>query len=239
MENRANLIRYNIERIRVEMAAAARRAGRAKDEIELLAVTKNIPIEEIRIAVASGIKFIGENKIQEARKKFFLLGPMVSWHMIGHMQTNKARSAAAIFDLVESVDSRRVADALDRAAKGLDRQLDVLIEINVAAEEQKFGVLPGQAEELVRYVSQKEHLRLRGLMAMAPYAPDTELVRPFFRHMRRIFTDLRRRLPEPKPWNILSMGMTHDFRVAIEEGSTLVRIGTGIFSASASQGGVA
>jgi len=204
--------------------------------VSLLAVTKNVGLEDIRRALAAGIQLIGENRIQEARQKFAHIGPAITWHMIGHLQTNKARQAAAIFDMVQSVDSTRVAEALSKAAEGLDRQLDVLIEVNIATEEQKSGVSPGAAEGLVRQVDQLSHLRLRGLMSMAPYVPDPETVRPFFRHMHELFVNLRDGVRRPSLWNMLSMGMTHDYEVAVEEGATLVRIGTGIFARTTAGG---
>jgi PLP dependent protein len=200
-----------------------------------LAVTKNVPVAEIRAAIDAGVRMIGENKVQEAKTKFAQIGPAVAWHMLGHLQTNKARSAAAIFDLVQSVDSLRAADALAQAALGLDRQLDVLVEVNIGGEEQKFGVPPDAAAALCEVVDHKPNLRLRGLMAMAPYVPDPETVRPFFRHLRRLFEDLGAARVR-SGWDILSMGMTHDFEVAIAEGSTLVRIGTGIFDPSGTGG---
>lgn len=229
MDPRRETIRQNIAAIRKRIASAAARSQRSVSEIELLAVTKNIPIPEMRIAIEAGIKLVGENKVQEAQKKFAQIGPAVGWHMLGHLQTNKARPAAAIFDLVQSVDSPRLADHLDAAAQGLDRQLDVLVEVNIGGEEQKFGVAPAEAPDLVAYARAKRHLRVRGLMAMAPYTDDPERVRPFFRHLAAVFRALGREAPGER-WDTLSMGMTNDFEIAVEEGATLVRIGTGIFS---------
>lgn len=229
MDKHDDLIRDNIAGIKKRIAAAAARANRSAGEISLLAVTKYVSLQDIRTAIQAGIKLIGENRVQDGQKKFAQIGPAVSWHMLGHLQTNKARPAAAIFDMVQSVDSTRVADALDRAAGGLDRQLDVLLEVNIGGEEQKFGVAPDAVPELAAYVRRKSNLRLRGMMAMAPYVENAELVRPFFRHMANLFQRLRAELDVPQ-WDTLSMGMTNDFEIAVEEGSTLVRIGTGIFS---------
>ncbi len=198
-----------------------------------MAVTKNVPVQDIRLVLSAGAAAIGENRVQEARQKFAQIGPAVSWHMLGHLQTNKVRTAAAIFDMVESLDSPRAAEALDRAAGGLDRQLDVLIEVNIAAEEQKFGIAPEATRDLVKRVAKAQHLRLRGLMAMAPYAAEPGLVRPFFRRLAALFRELRDEARHPEHWNVLSMGMTNDFEVAIAEGATLVRIGTGLFAATA------
>jgi PLP dependent protein len=227
MLNRKEIIIENIALILKRIAKAAKRSGRSEKDVALLAVTKNVPLEEIRVAIEAGVKIIGENKIQDAKKKFFQLGPVAEWHMIGHLQTNKIRTAAAIFNMVESIDSERVADALDRAAMQLDRQMDVLVEVNIGQEETKFGISPDKTQALANYVSRKKHLRLRGLMAMAPYVADQELSRPFFRELARLFNQLHN--GQNQAWNILSMGMTHDFEIAVEEGATLVRIGTGIF----------
>jgi len=230
MSQHSDLIRSNIAAIKKRIAFAAERGSRSAGEVSLLAVTKYEPLEDIRTAIDAGIKLVGENKVQDAQKKFAQIGPAVTWHMLGHLQTNKARSAAAIFDIVQSVDSPRVAEALDKAAGGLDRQMDVLVEVNIGGEEQKFGISPERVRGLAAQVSRLPNLRLRGLMAMAPYIKDVELVRPFFRHMAGIFRELKAEKVSPR-WDTLSMGMTHDFEVAVEEGSTLVRIGTGIFSA--------
>jgi PLP dependent protein len=230
MDPRSDFIRRNIASIKARIAAAAARARRPASEISLLAVTKNVSLLDMRLAVEAGVRLVGENRVQEAQKKFSQIGPAVSWHMLGHLQTNKARPAAAIFDLVQSVDSPRIADALDQAARGLDRQLDVLVEVNIGGEEQKFGVSPAQTRDLAVYAAGKPNLRVRGLMAMAPYVANAELVRPFFRHLAGIFRDLRKQRELAGPWEVLSMGMTNDFEIAVEEGATLVRIGTGIFS---------
>lgn len=229
MERRGLEIRQNIEAIKERIRKAAERARRSPGEVRLLAVTKNASLEDIRAAVDAGIRLLGENKVQTAKTKFAQIGPAVSWHMLGHVQTNKARPAAALFDMIESVDSTRVGDSLSRAARGLDRQLDVLVEVNIGGEEQKFGVDPGSAPGLCEYLEKLPNLRLRGLMAMAPYVPDPETVRPFFRHMRKLFLSLAEGRQGSR-WDILSMGMTHDFEVAVEEGATLLRIGTGLFS---------
>lgn len=230
MERRGLEIRQNLEAIVQRIHRAAERAHRSPGEVRLLAVTKNASLEEIRAVVDAGVRMLGENKVQTAKTKFAQIGPAVSWHMLGHVQTNKARPAAALFDMIESVDSPRVGEALSRAARGLDRQLDVLVEVNIGGEEQKFGVDPGSAPALCEYLDTLPNLRLRGLMAMAPYVPDPETVRPFFRHLRQLFLSRAEGRRDPH-WNVLSMGMTHDFEVAVEEGATLLRIGTGIFAA--------
>ncbi|MCD4812650.1 YggS family pyridoxal phosphate-dependent enzyme [bacterium] len=227
METRKKLIQNNIQKITNRIAVAAEKSSRSPQEVKLVAVTKNVALQDIRFAIDSGIQNIGENKIQEAKKKFAQLGPAITWHMIGHLQTNKARSAAAIFDMVQSLDSKRIADALDRSARQLDREISVLVEVNIGAEEQKFGIEIQEVRELIHYVAQKKNLLLKGLMAMAPYVYDAELIRPFFRQMSHLFGNYKLEIGEH--WKWLSMGMTHDFEVAIEEGSNMVRVGTGIF----------
>jgi pyridoxal phosphate enzyme (YggS family) len=230
MNNRSDQIRQNIHDIRARIAQAAANAGRAAADVTLMAVTKNVPADEIRMAVEAGITHIGESKIQEAKQKFLQLGPAIKWSMLGHLQTNKARTAAAVFDLIQSVDSLRLAEVLEKEAQALDRQLDVLVEVNIGGEEQKFGVALADAPGLLRAVEAQPHLRLRGLMAMVPVVPDPQMVRPFFRDLAQFFNRARQEAKAPERWSVLSMGMTHDFEVAVEEGATLVRIGTGIFS---------
>jgi pyridoxal phosphate enzyme (YggS family) len=182
------------------------------------------------MAVEAGITHVGESKIQEAKQKFLQLGPALTWSMLGHLQTNKARVAAAIFDLIQSVDSVHLAEVLEKQAQALDRQLEVLVEVNIGGEAQKFGPALEAAPALLRAVEAQPHLRLRGLMAMAPVVPDPEMVRPLFRSLAQFFQRARQEANAPERWSVLSLGMTQDFEVAVEEGATLVRIGTGIFS---------
>jgi len=226
--DRTQIIQENIEKIRKRISRAAEKSGRAAKDVQLVAVTKGVELEGIRAAITAGISILAENKIQEVREKFFQIGPVVAWHMIGHLQTNKAKHAARIFDMVQSVDSVRVAEALDRECGKLDRQMDVLVEVNISTDENKFGAAVGDTEQLAARVRECPNLRLRGLMCMAPYVPDPELTRPFFRQMNQLFQKLKKQTDNPH-WNVLSMGMTNDFEIAIEEGATLVRVGTGIF----------
>lgn len=192
-----------------------------------MAVTKNVSVEDIRSALSAGVKVLGENRIQEAKPKFAQIGPAVAWHFLGHLQTNKVRIAAAVFDMIQSVDSLRVADVIDREAGHLDRQIDVLVEVNIGGEESKFGLPPQQLELLLPELQKKKNLRLRGLMSLAPVVTDPSLARPFFRELAGWFRRFQTHLGPS--WDTLSMGMTNDFEVAIEEGATLIRIGTGIF----------
>lgn len=230
MVDNENIITHNLQVIKERMARAAIKSKRTLDDITLLAVTKYVSIDMIRLALDAGVKIIGENKVQDSQKKFEAIGPRAGWHFIGHLQTNKARQAAALFDMVQTVDSFRIADALDTEAGKLDRQLNVLVQVNIGQEETKFGVSLKETQNLVDYVKEKAHLKLRGLMAMAPYTDDIELTRPYFKSLNELFQEMKIKKNVGNEWDTLSMGMTHDFEVAIEEGATLIRIGTGLFS---------
>src|SRR6266567_3902308 len=223
----------NTSKVRERMAAAARRAGRRPEEIALMAVTKTHPAERIQEAYSAGLRLFGENRVQEFAGKASALADLAEadWHMIGHLQTNKSGKAAELFNAVDSVDSVKLAEKLDAAARSLSRKLSVLIEINVGGESAKSGVAPDSRdlEELLVAAPRFEALELRGLMTVPPFTDDPERARPYFRKLR----DLRdaislRKLPSVE-MDVLSMGMSHDFEVAIEEGSTCVRVGTAIF----------
>lgn len=231
MNEQSQGIKNNLKAIKNRIKSAAQRSNRSAKDITLLAVTKYVTLDDMRSAIDAGITVVGENKVQAAKNKFFQIGPVVGWHMIGHLQTNKARQAAAIFSMVQSVDSTRIADALDKESGHLNRKLEVLVEVNIGREESKFGISPEQTKQLVDYVKQKEHLSLRGLMVMAPYVENPELARPYFKTLNELFQEIKIEQNFGQKWDTLSMGMTNDFEVAIEEGSTLVRIGTGLFSA--------
>ncbi|MEW6031636.1 MAG: YggS family pyridoxal phosphate-dependent enzyme [Bacillota bacterium] len=222
-------IDVNLERVRERIARAARRAGRAPEDVRLVAVTKGVPVDRVRRAIELGVSDLGENRVQEgAAKRAALAGDVtaVSWHLIGHLQTNKAGRAAETFDLIHSVDGLRVAEALSRRVSG---SLPVLLQVNVSGEASKFGVGPEEAGELLRAVSRLPGLVVRGLMTMAPLVDDPEETRPIFRRLARLARELGGlRLPGVS-LDLLSMGMTQDFEVAISEGANLVRIGSAIF----------
>jgi pyridoxal phosphate enzyme (YggS family) len=205
--------------VRERVARAAERCGRSPAEVTIVAVSKLFPTQAIEEAAAAGIAHIGENRVQEAAAKVSSLHHLpVTWHMIGHLQTNKAKTALELFDIIHSVDSLRLAEALSRRA---DRPIPVLLEVNVAGEASKFGLSPQEVLQTAEAIARLPHLDMRGLMTMAPLVSDPEEVRPVFRELRRLRDALG--LAE------LSMGMTDDFEVAIEEGATLVRIGRAIF----------
>jgi len=226
-------IAENIARVRERVTEAARRAGRRPEEIALMAVSKTHPPERIREAHAAGLRLFGENRVQEFAGKAAALANLAGaeWHMIGHLQTNKAGKAAELFGAVDSVDSLKLAEKLDAAARALRKKLSVLIEINVGGEAAKSGVAPDsrELEELLLAAPRLNALRFRGLMTVPPFTDDPEGARPYFRKLRHLRDLIAARRLHGVSMEVLSMGMSHDFEVAIEEGSTCVRVGTAIF----------
>lgn len=220
----------NLAQIRERMAAAARRGGRTPELVRLVAVSKRVTAERIAEAVAAGQALFGENYLQEAQKKIKLLPPTINWHFIGHLQSNKAATAAGLFAMVETVDSIKLARLLDRQAEAAGRALPVLVQVNVGRESQKAGVAPEAAEKLLREMGECAHLEVMGLMTMPPFFDQPEEARPFFRDLRRLSETLTAKglLGKHGPVE-LSMGMSGDFEAAIEEGATLVRVGTALF----------
>lgn len=226
-------VSQNIAHIRDRIAAAAQRAGRNPNEIQLMAVTKTFPPERIREAYEAELRLFGENRVQEFAGKADSLRDLrnAEWHMIGHLQTNKAAKAAELFAAVDSVDSLRLAQKLDSAAQQLGKKLAALIEINVGGESAKSGVAPGSKEldELLEGAAQLEHLEFRGLMTVPRFTEDPQQARPYFQKLRKLRDEIAARKLPKISMSVLSMGMSHDFEVAIEEGSTCVRLGTAIF----------
>lgn len=204
------------------------RPSNITDDVLLVAVTKNHSVDQMQEAIDNGVTDIGENRIQEALEKFSALDRNVTKHLIGHLQTNKVKQAVKHFDLIHSVDSQRLAQAVDRAAQSLDKVQDVLIQINLAREESKSGVDPDELDQLLATVETCTHLNLKGLMLVAPNYEQVEQCRPLFRQMYRLFQRQKEIYPTVE---YLSMGMTHDYKIAVEEGANLVRIGTAIFGA--------
>ena len=223
----------NIARVRERMAAAARRAGRNPEEITLMGVGKTFPVQRIREAYAAGLRVFGENRVQEFADKAGSLHDLadVEWHLIGHLQTNKAAKAAELFGAVDSVDSVRLAEKLNGAAEKAGKTLSILIEINVGGEGAKSGFPPAseESEQILLAAPRWNKLNIRGLMTVPPYSEDPENARPFFRQLREIRDRIALRQLPAIGMNVLSMGMSHDFEIAIEEGSTCVRVGTAIF----------
>ena len=223
----------NIAIIRERIDSAARRAGRSPHEILLMAVTKTQPPERVREGYDAGARLFGENRVQEFSGKSDALRhlPNSEWHMIGHLQSNKAAQAAELFSAVDSVDSLSLAEKLNSAAQKLGKKLTVLIEISIAGEHQKSGIAPqsGELEQILTSAPRLESLELRGLMTVPPFTENPENVRPYFRCLRQLRDDIAGRKLPAVSVDVLSMGMSHDFEIAVEEGSTCVRIGTAIF----------
>lgn len=226
-------IAANIASIHQRIAAGARRAGRSPNEIALMAVSKTHPPERILEAYQAGLRLFGENRVQEFASKIAALQnlPDVVWHMIGHLQTNKAGKTAELFNAVDSVDSLKLAEKLDAAARQLGKKLSVLIEINVGGEAAKSGVAPDseEIEKLLLAAPVLQRLHFRGLMTIPPFTDDPQAARPYFRKLRELRDTIAARKLPSVCMDTLSMGMSHDFEVAIEEGSTCVRVGTAIF----------
>jgi pyridoxal phosphate enzyme (YggS family) len=223
----------NIVRVREQIAAAARRAVRNPEEITLMGVSKTFPVERIREAYAAGLRVFGENRVQEFAAKADALQDLrdTEWHLIGHLQTNKAAKATELFDTVDSVDSVRMAEKLNACAESVGKTLSVLIEINVGGEQAKSGVAQNsdELEKILRGAPRWGNLKIHGLMTVPPYTEDPEGSRPYFRQLRQIRDSIAARNLPQISMAALSMGMSHDFEVAIEEGATCVRVGTAIF----------
>jgi pyridoxal phosphate enzyme (YggS family) len=215
----------NLQAIHETIARSAERAGRDPRQVSVVAVSKGFPVERIREALAVGLRMLGENRVQEALPKIDEIGPAnVDWHLIGHLQTNKVKFIEGRFRMVQSLDSVGLAEALDRR---IQSPLDVLVEVNVAEEPQKTGVLPADLAAVAGAVNVATHLRLRGLMTVAPMGPDPETVRPVFRQLRALREKTSQQLGVALP--VLSMGMTDDYAIAVEEGATMLRLGRALF----------
>jgi pyridoxal phosphate enzyme (YggS family) len=224
-------IQVRLAQVRARIEAAASRSNRAVDEIKLIAVSKTHPAAVVRQAIEAGVTDLGENRVQEADSKIDEVGrDTARWHLIGHLQSNKARRAVQLFDVIHSVDSIQLAQRLDRACAAVERAaLPVLIQVDLGQEATKSGVEEQQLPALIDSVREYEHIRLAGLMTLPPFFEDAELTRPFFVKLRELRDEYKRRGAFGDAPGELSMGMTHDFEVAIEAGATMVRIGTAIF----------
>ena len=227
------MICERLRAVRAEIAQARARRTHVPVEapVELIAVTKNHPVEAMRTAIDSGVMNIGENRIQEALDKAETLEREAKWHLIGHLQTNKAKHAVRQFDLIHSVDSEHLAAEIDKAAEKFGKVQNILVQVNLAREASKSGVYREDLDPLLRAVSGLPHLRLQGFMCIAPNYEDVEQCRPLFRAMYELFQQTKAAEPHKADIRYLSMGMTHDYTVAVEEGANLVRVGTAIFGA--------
>ena len=224
-------IKSNLQIVKEEIAQALkrRRTQFDSDNVTLIAVTKNHDVTMMRDAIDLGIDEIGENRIQEASEKFVALDRKVKWHLIGHLQTNKVRPAVKMFDLIHSIDSIHLALTVDKAAKSINKVQDILIQVNLAKEESKTGIEIEKLDELIKKVVECDNLKLCGLMMIAPNYENVEQCRPLFRQMYEIFQQLKGKNLNKAEIKYLSMGMTHDYKIAIEEGANVVRVGTAIF----------
>jgi PLP dependent protein len=224
-----NGILTNLQQIVSEIERAALRVGRNPRDITLVAVTKNVDTGRIEEALRGGITHIGENRVQEAQKKYPVIGEQATWHLIGHLQTNKVKFAVPMFQLIHSVDRLSLAEEINRQASKQDMTARVLIQVNIAGEETKYGLDPQETFDFVQHIAKLPGIKVAGLMTIAPYVENPEEVRPVFRALRQQAESIRQRNIHGVSMDILSMGMTGDFAVAIEEGATLIRVGTGIF----------
>ena len=223
-------MKKRLDQIKERIQQAAESCGRDPNSIQLVAVSKTIAPDRVQKALEVGVTILGENYVQEARDKFqALVQYPVSWHFIGHLQSNKAKYAVRLFDLIHSVDSLKLARELDKQAANVDKIQPILIQVNISGEETKSGIAAEETIDLIKEISQLKHVSIRGLMTMPPYFNQPEKVRPFFAALRRLRDDIQDRCISNMSLEELSMGMTGDFEVAIEEGATLVRIGTAIF----------
>ncbi|NLC67273.1 MAG: YggS family pyridoxal phosphate-dependent enzyme [Clostridiaceae bacterium] len=226
-------IRQNIERVRERIERAARRAGRNPDEVKIIAVTKGVEPAGIIEAIDAGIFDLGENRVQEMLGKQAALKDMVNrpvnWHMIGHLQNNKVKYLAGSVSMIHSLDSMKLAREIDKKAEMAGKVMDVLVQVNVAEEETKFGLKKHEVLDFIKEISTCRNMKVRGLMAIAPYVENPEDARLVFRELRKLFIDIGRKNIDNIDMDYLSMGMSKDFEVAVEEGANIVRIGTAIF----------
>lgn len=224
------MIAENIQSIQYLIRMAAVKSGRQPASIQLVAVSKMVQIDEVLKALASGIHCLGENRVQEAQsKKVALAGLDFKYHLIGPLQTNKVKLAINTFDCIQTVDSLTLANRIDRLAAQQNKVVRVLIQVNIGREPQKSGVIEDQLEEFVQHIIKLEHIEIKGLMAIPPYFEKAESVRPYFCQMRNLFNQLNNLQISSLKMNTLSMGMSNDFEIAIEEGATMVRVGSAIF----------
>ncbi|NLU09956.1 MAG: YggS family pyridoxal phosphate-dependent enzyme [Tepidanaerobacter acetatoxydans] len=226
-----SLLEENIANIKSRIKFAAERAGRNPENIDIVAVTKTIPPEIIQKAVDSGLVLLGENRVQEARDKKELVKGNVQWHLIGHLQRNKVKMALGLFSMIQSVDSLPLAEEIQKRAEQIQQTIDVLVQVNIGREKTKYGIDPDNTKSFIEKIALFPNLRVRGLMAIAPFKQNPEEVRPYFRQLREIFENIKQAPINNVNMEYLSMGMSNDFEVAVEEGANMVRIGTGVFGA--------
>ncbi len=224
-------IKENIENINAKIEAACQRSGRKREEVLFLVVSKTIDVPRIKEAVACGMTSLGENKVQEIMDKYEPMGEGIKWHLIGHLQTNKVKYIIDKVELIHSVESIKLAEEISKRAVAKGVTANILLEVNVAGEESKFGIKPEECEQMVREISVMPNIVIKGLMTVAPAVENEEENRKYFRQMKQLLVDINSKKIDNVNMTELSMGMTGDYEVAIEEGATIVRIGTGVFGA--------
>ena len=223
------MLKENLALVEKEIAAACKRAGRRREDVTLIAVSKTKPVCELKEAYDLGVRVFGENKVQELADKYEALPKDIRWHMIGHLQRNKVKYIIDKVELIHSVDSVRLAETIEKEAAKRDITVNILIEVNVAGEESKFGIAPKELPAFVEEVAKFPHIRVQGLMTIAPFVENSEDNRPVFESLRKLSVDIKDKKVDNVIIRVLSMGMTNDYSVAVEEGATMVRVGTGIF----------
>ena len=225
------MLKDQLQEVEKRIQAACDRAGRKREEVTLIAVSKTKPVETLQEAYDLGVRIFGENKVQELTAKYEALPKDIHWHMIGHLQTNKVKYIIDKAELIHSVDSLKLAETIEKEAAKHDLIADILVEVNVAEEESKFGMKMEEVIPFVEKVSAFPHVRVRGLMTIAPFVEDPEENRSIFADLHNLYIDIKKKNHDNDTVSVLSMGMTNDYEVAIEEGATMVRVGTGIFGA--------
>ncbi|WP_347994937.1 YggS family pyridoxal phosphate-dependent enzyme [uncultured Eubacterium sp.] len=223
------MIQENIKLVEENIKKACEKVGRDVNEVTLIAVSKTKPYTAIEEALPTGVRDYGENKVQELCDKYEILPKDIKWHMIGHLQRNKVKYLVGKVFLIHSVDSIRLAEQIEKEYAKADEIANILIEVNMAQEESKFGITSEETEQLVREIAKFPHIRIKGLMTIAPYTDNPESNRVYFRNMKKLSVDIENKNIDNVSMSVLSMGMTGDYQVAVEEGATLVRVGTGIF----------
>jgi pyridoxal phosphate enzyme (YggS family) len=222
-------IKDNLRGVHERIQEAANRSGRPASEVSVVGVTKGVPLAKVQEAIEAGVAIFGENYVQEALDKIEAIGRRAAWHMIGHLQKNKARDAVRFFDVIETVDRHELAEILDRRAESENRMLEVFVQVNLVKEDSRFGVDPDKLLFLVEDIAKRTHLRMMGLMTIAPFFEDPEKARPYFRRLRTLGEAVRLEGLVGRERVEISMGMSGDYEVAVEEGASIVRIGTAIF----------
>ena len=225
------MLKENLADVEAKIVKACENSGRQRDDVTLIAVSKTKPVETLKEAYDLGVRVFGENKVQELTDKYEALPKDIQWHMIGHLQRNKVKYIIDKVALIHSVDSIRLAETIEKEAAKHNITANILIEVNVAKEESKFGLMPEELDELIDKIKDFNHIQVKGLMTIAPFVENPETNREIFRSLRKLSVDINNKNVDNVNVSILSMGMTNDYTVAVEEGATMVRVGTGIFGA--------